>query len=202
MGLGKTVELMALILGNPLKDLNIDSDDSVVDGNVDMDSMEVDVDAGKEITGDLAGDSSEAVQQASLSDGDSSGSEETAGNAGITAIANKGIQLDTSASVRTSKRQLPKPFQNLINKGITENTGKKAAKIITDTKSTLIVVPSTLLGQWWRELHNRVNRRDTNKMSGDNNSIKSFNILNISDIDFKNFYVPYKVYYMNIYIYV
>jgi SNF2 family DNA or RNA helicase len=136
MGLGKTVELIALILGNPLKDMNgdidVDGDDSIV------------------------------------------------------------------------KHQLPKSFTNLDGgkkvENINENRGKKA-KIITDTKATLIVVPSTLLGQWWRELHNRINKRDKNNMSDDDNSIKSFDILDISDIDFKDFYVPYKVYYMNIHIY-
>jgi SNF2 family DNA or RNA helicase len=50
-------------------------------------------------------------------------------------------------------------------------------------KSTLVVVPSTLVEQWWRELHTRIDKDKTEK---------PFSVLNFSghSSSYKNYSVP------------
>jgi SNF2 family DNA or RNA helicase len=235
MGLGKTVELIALILGNPCKDLDSDmnmaSNDSVINSRIDIDDMDVDIDTSK-ITGikatSLAGNKGEAAIEDDESEDDESetaipftGSESETAIAGnkITGIAVKVVENGKNdiKSTRQSKRQISYDKSKKIKiehdenkrdryiaekKTTKDENGKKVEKIILSSKATLIVVPSTLLGQWWRELHNRVSRIDKNNINNDGNSVKSFDIINISDIDFKAVYISYKVCYIHTSIYV
>ena len=144
MGLGKTVEIIATILGNPRKESSLHMKDPKTGQVTYREIKTTDIEEANGMWCSLE-DISDANSSISYSDE----ADTTAG----------GVDTGESDKKKAKSVESVAPPRSRDGKGKGKAGGTKT---LLTSRATLIVVPPVLLSQWWRELHERVEGAGTN----------------------------------------